>query len=57
MAQSPVVQMHMHASGEQDLFPNAYLLETVRGSVVIDATLTRTESRVHAIGQGVLWMS
>lgn len=45
MSQSPVVQIHTHASGEQGLFANAYLVETTHGVVVIDATLTHTESR------------
>lgn len=59
MAQSPVVQIHTHASGEQGLFANAYLVETARGIVVIDATLTRTESRalrarVEALGKPLL---
>src|SRR5260370_34915358 len=45
MALSTVVQIHAHVSGEQGLFANAYLVETAHGVVVIDATLTRTESR------------
>lgn len=57
MAQSPVVQIHTHASGEQGLFANAYLVETTRGVVVIDATLTHTESRALARFPEVQWSS
>ena len=59
MALSTVVQIHAHVSGEQGLFANAYLVETAHGVVVIDATLTRTESlalraRVEAMGKPLL---
>jgi glyoxylase-like metal-dependent hydrolase (beta-lactamase superfamily II) len=59
MALSTVVQIHAHVSGEQGLFANAYLVETAHGVVVIDATLTRTESRalrarVETLGKPLL---
>jgi hypothetical protein len=58
MAQSPVVQILTHASGEQGHFAKTSLVETARGIVVIDATLTRTESRsmrarVEALGKTI----
>ena len=38
-------KIHTHASGEQGIFSNAYLIETAQGIVAIDATLTVSESR------------
>jgi glyoxylase-like metal-dependent hydrolase (beta-lactamase superfamily II) len=38
-------EIHIHASGELGIFSNAYLVETDLGVVVIDATLTVSESR------------
>jgi glyoxylase-like metal-dependent hydrolase (beta-lactamase superfamily II) len=37
--------VHVHASGEGGIFANAYLVETPGGVVVVDATLSETESR------------
>ena len=37
--------IHTHASGEGGIFANAYLVETARGVVAIDATLSESESR------------
>jgi glyoxylase-like metal-dependent hydrolase (beta-lactamase superfamily II) len=59
MALSSVAQIHTHISGEQGIFANAYLVETTHGFVVIDATLTRTESRalrarVETLGKPLL---
>lgn len=59
MALSTHVQIHTHVSGEQGIFANAYLVETAHGVVVIDATLTHTESRalrarVEALGKPLL---
>jgi len=59
MTLSTVVQIHTHVSGEQGIFANAYLVETIQGVVVIDATLTHTESRalrarVEALGKPLL---
>jgi glyoxylase-like metal-dependent hydrolase (beta-lactamase superfamily II) len=59
MALSSIAQIHTHVSGEQGLFANAYLVETAHGVVVIDATLTRSESRalrarVEALGKPLL---
>lgn len=37
--------IHMHTSGEQGIFANAYLVESAHGVVAVDGTLTRSESR------------
>jgi hypothetical protein len=37
--------LHMHACGEGAIFVNGYLIETGRGVVAIDSTLTESESR------------
>jgi len=37
--------VHTHACGEGGIFVNAYLLETPRGVVAVDSTLTETESK------------
>lgn len=39
------VKLHAHASTEAGIFANAYILETQRGLIVVDATLTVTEAR------------
>jgi glyoxylase-like metal-dependent hydrolase (beta-lactamase superfamily II) len=39
------VRIHPHLSGESGIFANAYLIETANGTVAVDATLTRSESR------------
>jgi glyoxylase-like metal-dependent hydrolase (beta-lactamase superfamily II) len=41
----PNVAVHLHSSGEGAIFVNAYLVETQRGVVAIDATLTESESK------------
>jgi glyoxylase-like metal-dependent hydrolase (beta-lactamase superfamily II) len=41
----PGLTVHRHASGEQGIFANAYLIETANGVVAVDGTLTVTESR------------
>lgn len=51
--------VHVYQSGESGIFANAYLVETERGVVVIDATLTNTDSRalhakVSALGKPLL---
>jgi glyoxylase-like metal-dependent hydrolase (beta-lactamase superfamily II) len=38
-------QVHTHASGEQGIYVNAYLVETANGVVAVDAALTVSESR------------
>jgi glyoxylase-like metal-dependent hydrolase (beta-lactamase superfamily II) len=38
--------VHIHRSGEAGIFANAYIVETKKSLVVIDATLTRSEARV-----------
>ena len=38
-------KIHTHASGEEGLAVNAYLVETDNGAVAIDATLTVSEAR------------
>src|SRR6516165_8825753 len=53
------VSIHVHASGEGGIFANAYLVETPRGVVAIDATLSESESKafrseVEAIGKPLL---
>jgi glyoxylase-like metal-dependent hydrolase (beta-lactamase superfamily II) len=40
-----MTRIHAHASGEGGIFANAYGVETDRGVVAIDATLTVSESR------------
>ncbi len=42
---APNVTIHTHASDEQGIFVNAYLVESQSGVVAIDATLTETESK------------
>jgi glyoxylase-like metal-dependent hydrolase (beta-lactamase superfamily II) len=37
--------VHRHASGEGGIFVNAYLVETPRGVVAVDSTLSESESR------------
>jgi len=44
-ALSPQVTIHTHACGEGGIFVNAYLIETPRGVVAVDATLSETESK------------
>jgi glyoxylase-like metal-dependent hydrolase (beta-lactamase superfamily II) len=44
-ALNPGVTVHTHACGEDGIFVNAYLVETSRGVVAIDATLTRSTSK------------
>src|SRR5262245_17220753 len=41
------IKIHTHVSGEQGAFVSAYLVETRRGVVAIDGTLTVTESKLH----------
>jgi glyoxylase-like metal-dependent hydrolase (beta-lactamase superfamily II) len=58
-AASEPVRLHTHASAEPGIFANAYMLETRRGLMVVDATLTVTEgrrlrSRVDALGKPLL---
>lgn len=36
--------IHRHAGGEQDVLANAYLIETERGVIAVDATMTIAES-------------
>lgn len=38
-------KIHTHMSGEKGIFANAYLIESQNGVVVIDSTLTETESK------------
>ncbi len=49
------VSIHVHVCGEGGIFVNAYLVESARGVVAIDATLSESESKafrreVEAIG-------
>jgi len=39
------ISIHRHASGENGIFANAYLVETARGVVAIDATLSESDSK------------
>jgi glyoxylase-like metal-dependent hydrolase (beta-lactamase superfamily II)/quinol monooxygenase YgiN len=53
------VMIHTHACDEGGIFANAYLVETARGIVAVDATLSETESKalrkeVEAIGKPLL---
>lgn len=41
------IKIHTHVSGEQGAFVNACLVETPRGVVAVDGTLTRSESLRH----------
>jgi glyoxylase-like metal-dependent hydrolase (beta-lactamase superfamily II) len=38
-------KIHTHMSGEKGIFANAYLIESQNGVVMIDSTLTETESK------------
>jgi glyoxylase-like metal-dependent hydrolase (beta-lactamase superfamily II) len=54
-----MARIHTHASGEGGIFANAFVVETDRGVVAIDATLTVSESRafrkmLDAIGKPLL---
>jgi glyoxylase-like metal-dependent hydrolase (beta-lactamase superfamily II) len=40
-----VPKIHTHMSGEKGIFANAYLIESQSGVVVIDSTLTESESK------------
>jgi glyoxylase-like metal-dependent hydrolase (beta-lactamase superfamily II) len=40
-----VTSIHRHASGENGIFANAYLVETPRGVVAVDATLSESDSK------------
>jgi len=56
---SPTVTVHTHACGEGGIFVNAYLVESRRGVVAIDATLSETDSRnfrreLQALGKPLL---
>lgn len=56
---STTLRVHSHASGEAGILANAYVVETAHGVVVVDATLTRGESRalrtrVRALGKPLL---
>jgi len=56
---SPTVRIHRHASGESGIFANAYIVETPRGIVAVDATLTETGSRslrtkIESLGKPLL---
>jgi len=56
---SPTVRIHRHASGESGIFANAYIVETPRGVVAVDATLTETDSRslrakIESLGKPLL---
>jgi len=51
--------VHTHASGEGGIFVNAFLVETSRGVVAVDSTLTQSESRAfrrerEALGKPLL---
>lgn len=53
------VSIHVHACGEGGIFVNAHLVESARGVVAIDATLSESESKafrreVVAIGKPLL---
>lgn len=53
------VTIHTHACGEGGIFVNAYLVETARGVVAIDATLSESESKtfraeLEAVGKPLL---
>lgn len=53
------ITIHVHTAGEFGLFVNAFLVETPRGVVAIDATLTRSDSqalraRLTALGKPLL---
>jgi glyoxylase-like metal-dependent hydrolase (beta-lactamase superfamily II) len=53
------VTIHTHACGEGGIFVNAYLVETARGVVAIDATLSESESKtfraeLEALGKPLL---
>jgi glyoxylase-like metal-dependent hydrolase (beta-lactamase superfamily II) len=39
------ITIHTHACGEAGIFVNAYLIETPRGVVAVDATLSESESK------------
>jgi len=57
MTTTPTI--HVHASAEGGIFANAYLIETERGVVAVDATLTVSESRafrarLDALGKPLL---
>jgi glyoxylase-like metal-dependent hydrolase (beta-lactamase superfamily II) len=52
-------KIHVYSSGELGIFANAFLIETNNGIVVIDSTLTVSESkslkaRLDAIGKPLL---
>ena len=52
-------KIHIHASGEEGLAANAYLVETENGTVAVDATLTVSEARalrteLEALGKPLL---
>src|SRR5262249_45035982 len=44
------IKVHTHVSGEQGALVSAYLVETTRGIVAIDGTLTMSESERHREG-------
>jgi glyoxylase-like metal-dependent hydrolase (beta-lactamase superfamily II) len=41
-----MVMIHVHQSGEAGIFANAYLVETDKSLIAVDATLTVTEARI-----------
>jgi glyoxylase-like metal-dependent hydrolase (beta-lactamase superfamily II) len=41
------IKVHTHVCGEQGAFVSAYLIETPRGIVAVDGTLTLSESKRH----------
>lgn len=43
--QASLSKIHAHISGEKGIFANAYLIETTNGIVVVDSTLTVSESK------------
>jgi len=56
---SSAARIHRHASGESGIFANAYIVETPRGAVAVDATLTETDSRslrskIESLGKPLL---
>lgn len=53
------ISIHVHACGEGGIYVNAYLVETAKGLVAIDATLSESESKafrreLEAIGKPLL---
>jgi glyoxylase-like metal-dependent hydrolase (beta-lactamase superfamily II) len=52
-------KIHIHMSGEKGIFANAYIIESQNGVVVIDSTLTVSESKalrsqLDSIGKSIL---